>query len=323
MGAMAGQQANEIVGDGHEFRSKNQDVIPSSTTLFYSIDQQNVNAMLVSLSSALEHNRDLDEVCVLYAGKRENQLCRLLDEVCGEVPFKVFDTGKELDRLKREKFPTGTIGEIAYLKFLVPEFANTRRAIFLDADTIVRADLQGLFEQDLKGKSIGAVQDWLVPSIGSTNSPIREYVDSEIDLPYFNSGVMLMDVDRLKGMDLMNQLTKLRHVKTRYADQDLFNLIFLRDWTAVDPVWNFPMDERLPVDGFRRMHSELWQDRKIDHYIGKQKPWIFPFNFKVANRDFSECRRRSKMKYWIPNPFSPSSMRYYTGFLRRKLGGEF
>jgi lipopolysaccharide biosynthesis glycosyltransferase len=292
-------------------------------TLVYSIDENNVNAMLVSLSSVLENARSELQVRVLYTGKHPGRLNRLMEKVCGSTPFRVFDTSKDFCRVKRAKFPAGTVSKISYLKFLVPDFVETRRAIYLDADTIVRADLQDLHEHDLREHPIGAVQDWLVQTVLSEDSPIHHYVRSKVDLPYFNAGVMLMDVARLREMDLMEEAARFRDLKTRYVDQDIFNLIFLGNWSALDPFWNFPADQTLLNNGSHTLHGELWMDRKIVHYLGTKKPWVFPFNLRAINQDFSECRNRSRLKYWIANPLSPSSLRYYVGFVRRKFGAEY
>jgi lipopolysaccharide biosynthesis glycosyltransferase len=293
---------------------------PTDVTLVYSVDQRNVNAMLVSLFSVLENTNGLQQVCVLYTGKNQTRLNRAMDTVCGETPYRVIDAIRELEGIKREAFPVGTIGEIAYLKFHVPDFVETRRALFLDADTVARADLRSLYEQDLGGKPIGAVQDWLVPTVMAKNSPIRNYLEQDCDAPYFNSGVMLMDIERLRSMNLIREAAKLREVKVQYADQDLFNLIFAGNWAVLDPVWNYPIDRTLVIEPLRAIHSSLWANRKISHYMGTKKPWIFPFNIRSCNRDFNDYRNRSSLKYWIPNPLSPSSLRYYVGFFCRKLG---
>lgn len=293
-----------------------------SVSLVYSIDRRNENAMLVSLSSALEQSPGLARVVVLYSDGLSDRLTRRVAEVCGSVPFEIVDTAREFRRIEAEGFQIGTVGKIAYLKFLVPEVVDTTRAVFLDADTIVRTDLREIYETELAGMPIGAVQDWLVPTVLAPNSPVRRYVAVAGDLPYFNSGVMLIDVPRLREVNLMEQAVRLRDVEVRYADQDLFNLMLLARWQPLDPRWNYPVDRSLVAESRREEHEAMWDDRKISHYMGRKKPWIFPFNTWAVHRDFVRCRQRSPLRYWIPTPLNPASLRYYRGYVGRKLGVE-
>lgn len=279
--------------------------------------------MLVSLSSALEKSSGLADVCVLYSGQDQDRVKCYLERICVGIPFRLINAIEALRGLKGKTLPLGTIGDVAYLKFLVPEFVQTPRALFLDADTIVLSDLRSLYQQDLHEKPVAAVQDWLVPTVLCPNSPIRDYLELSEDQPYLNSGVMVMDAARLRSMNLLEMAREYQGIKVRYSDQDLFNLLLVGNWTIVDPVWNYPIDDTLVEVSLREMHRRLWSERKISHYMGTKKPWIFPFNIFEANRDFIACRQRSRLRYWIPTPLSPSSLRYYAGYLRRKLGTEY
>ncbi|WP_146452985.1 glycosyltransferase family 8 protein [Bythopirellula polymerisocia] len=302
---------------------ENHQPSPPATTLVYAVDQRNAYAMLISLYSALEKSKGLASVCVLYSGHDQDRVRRLLERTCGAISVRLINAIEELRRLKGKTLPIGTIGDVAYLKFLVPEFVETPRAVFLDADTIVLSDLRDLYQQNLQGRPIGAVQDWLVPTVLCQNSPIREYLNQGDDQPYLNSGVMVMDIERIRCMDLLTAAGKYQGIKVRYSDQDLYNLLLVGNWTVVDPVWNFPIDATLVEVSRRELHGQLWSERKISHYMGTKKPWIFPFNILAANRDFVTCRQRSSLPYWIPTPFSSSSLRYYAGYVRRKFGTEF
>lgn len=200
---------------GETVLEKNHQPSPPDTTLVYAVDQRNAYAMMISLSSALEQSNGLAGVCVLYSGNDQERVSRHLQRTCGEISFRLINAIDELQRLKGRALPLGTIGDVAYLKFLVPEFVETPRAVFLDADTIVLSDLRGLYEQALHGRPVGAVQDWLVPTVLCQNSPIRDYLDQVDDQPYLNSGVMVMDIERLRRLDLLSEAAKYRGIKVR------------------------------------------------------------------------------------------------------------
>ena len=95
--------------------------------------------MLVSLSSVLESTNGLEQVCVLYAGKNQSQLERLLNKVCSATSYRVFNTSDELDRLKRVKFPLGTSEKSPTSSFSYPSLLRHGAPY-----TLMRIPLHGL-----------------------------------------------------------------------------------------------------------------------------------------------------------------------------------
>lgn len=61
--------------------------------------------------------------------------------------------------------------------------------LYLDSDILVLDDIVHLYDQPLNGKTIGAVID-----PGQTKALKRLGIES--DAYYFNSGVMVIDIDR-------------------------------------------------------------------------------------------------------------------------------
>ena len=86
-----------------------------------------------------------------------------------------------------------------YHRLLLPRLVprEVTRAIWLDCDLLVTTDLVRLWETDLGGCHLLAVRDPVVPLVSSRYG-IRRWRELGIapDAPYFNAGVMLLDVDR-------------------------------------------------------------------------------------------------------------------------------
>ncbi|KAL0949075.1 hypothetical protein HGRIS_009170 [Hohenbuehelia grisea] len=101
------------------------------------------------------------------------------------------------------------------------------RAIYLDADVLVRCSLAELWSVDLGGKSIGATLDIGLPQ-----------GHSDIAGPYFNAGVLLVDLAkaRAKLPALMGLSKEMKESKHR--DQDALNVHFANDWYRLDQCWN-------------------------------------------------------------------------------------
>jgi len=165
---------------------------------------------------------------------------------------------------------TGTLGGAAYLRCLTPDLvdAPAGRAVYLDADTLVLDDLSPLFSVPLGGRPVGAVLDWL-PSIGDAVAP---WADLALDpaAPYFNSGVMVMDLEAWRAEDagcavLRRCLADTEHLlaQGRWPQNDQYglNVVFHRRWAGLAPRWNH--------------FSERAADESpaVVHYVGNGKPW--------------------------------------------------
>jgi len=157
---------------------------------------------------------------------------------------------------------------IVYARLLVDRFVDPSitRILYLDCDLLIRAPIEKLYETDLKGHPIAAVRDTLGPFIvgGRDLRNNRDLFD--IADPYFNAGVLLIDLDRWRQAQLLDRLEALLADGTMeriYYDQDFLNLVFKHDWLQLPPTWN--------VIDARHAHEGL--DLNIMHYTSARKPW--------------------------------------------------
>ncbi|KAG2111914.1 nucleotide-diphospho-sugar transferase [Suillus discolor] len=102
------------------------------------------------------------------------------------------------------------------------------RALYLDADMLVRRSLEELWNTDLEGSSIGAAMDVGFP-MGHDGVSRRWY---------FNAGMVL--IDKTKARTHLSELAaRVRGMKdARYRDQDVLNVHFAGDWAEVNLSWN-------------------------------------------------------------------------------------
>ncbi|KAJ7761498.1 glycosyltransferase family 8 protein [Mycena maculata] len=100
------------------------------------------------------------------------------------------------------------------------------RVIYLDADVLVLRNLKDLWKTDLEGKTLGAARD-----VGFPNG------HDSIRGPYFNAGVILMDVALArKNWGELEALSKQDQLP--FLDQDALNIHFREEWIAIDQEWN-------------------------------------------------------------------------------------
>lgn len=170
-----------------------------------------------------------------------------------------------------------TVTSGVYARLLIGELLPTTwdRVIYLDSDTITRHPLADLWTVDLAGAILGAVRDDYVPTISSPYGlPACQQQRLDPDLPYFNSGVLLIDLavwrrNRI-GEQAMRYLADADEINL--FDQDALNAVVAGRWRPLDTVWN--------VTGYWRKedrrtgaHQTILTDARIRHFAGHGKPW--------------------------------------------------
>jgi lipopolysaccharide biosynthesis glycosyltransferase len=88
---------------------------------------------------------------------------------------------------------------MAYCRILLPRVLDASRVVYLDCDVLVFRDLSDLFELPLSsGKILAAVRDSETQSLGDDCRVVADAMKLPAQGAYFNSGVMLMDLDELR-----------------------------------------------------------------------------------------------------------------------------
>ncbi|KAI0699815.1 glycosyltransferase family 8 protein [Cytidiella melzeri] len=115
-----------------------------------------------------------------------------------------------------------------WAKISLVQILPVERALYLDADVLVKRDLRSLWETDLQGKPLGAVVDIGHP-MGHEGVPKGQY---------FNAGVLLLDLARVRAMLPRFYALAEERQASEYQDQDVLNVHFRDHWYPLDPEWN-------------------------------------------------------------------------------------
>lgn len=170
----------------------------------------------------------------------------------------------------------------AMFKFIIPSlYPELDRILYIDTDLIIRKDLFELFMMDIEDKYLCAVPDlW---------TPVTDREDIRRFASYFNSGVMLMNLSRMRDEGLPVKLIETKRSTTNFnlMDQDVFNEVCANSVKVLDIKFNF-----LPVCYKRHRHrfdlnavnklygsnyasvEEISLDPVVAHWAGSEKPWV-------------------------------------------------
>lgn len=186
-----------------------------------------------------------------------------------------------------------------YYRLLAPRLLpeHLGRILYLDPDMLVINPLRPLWETDLKGNLFAAASHTGVTGI--TNDVNRIRLGTESD--YFNSGVLLMDLDGCRREVLPEDVFS--YVSDRGAglllpDQDVLNAMYgTRILPLDDFVWNY--DARYYSSYLLRSSGVADMDwvmanTAILHFCGRAKPWKpgYPYRFGVLYKHYAQMTQR-------------------------------
>lgn len=219
-----------------------------------------------------------------------------------------------------------------YARLTLPSiFARDyERILYLDADIFVQGgDFAALLGVDLGGRVLGAVRDntqWRTPG-----RRVEEFRRLGLPAaPYFNSGMLLIDVARWNEADMLtravafgreNRARMMRH------DQNLLNGLLHGDFAELSPMWNWQYT-------WSSMLFETLVDAHVVHFIGSGKPWNstgrLPRRFRAAldaflQRHYGESIEDKAGRRDDDQPYGPAPMedaRRTRRLLLRHLMGE-
>lgn len=237
------------------------------------------------------------EIVVATAGDPAEFAHKLRDSFKDEKRLDL--TVRRFDPPPTEAFPTPYyITKEAYIRFWAQDlFPDRSRVLYLDSDIIVVGPLEELWTMDLQGKALGAVE------IPNSSRP------AEHGMPpgslYFNSGVLLMDLDRWRAQDYTRRcLEYLRDnpEKAHDADQDILNLVLIDDWLPLDYKWNainpfFRPSHDLGLS--QQVIDRVKSEARIIHYNGISKPWVYLDNHP-RQRDYFDNLSQTNWRDWRP-----------------------
>lgn len=242
--------------------------------------------LAVSMFSLMDHNQTAEQIRVFILSVNISQ----------ENQEKLLSIARQFERELvflpmgdlREKFPypveTGgfdisTMSRL-FVGTMLPE--DVERVLYLDCDTVVLDSLKRLWQLDLCGKLMGAV---LEPTIYPS---LKEPLGLGKDDPYFNAGVLLIDLKQWREQGTEQKLLDFYQTlggNTFGCDQDILNGTLKRNIRVLSPRYNFFTNYRYFGYGELRKHSPSYRavtekafrqakhHPAILHFAGDERPW--------------------------------------------------
>lgn len=157
--------------------------------------------------------------------------------------------------------------------------SHLERIVYLDCDIVVTMDINDLWQKDLKGRALAAVplrnvtteDDALpLPDDSAGRSGAKADFKGQKDERYVNSGVLLMNLDKMKAaLSGGTMFEKAVHYIVSHGsalpDEEFLNAEYLGDVLFLERRYNAdPGDEN---------YDDVFSMRRIWHFGGHSKPW--------------------------------------------------
>ena len=179
-----------------------------------------------------------------------------------------------------------------YFRLLAPSLLpNVKKAIYLDSDLIVNADIAELYDTDVTGYLLGATRD--ADTLGQMDGydiTVGPYLENELGMTdahdYFQAGVLVMNLAEIRRRTTPGELLDLATERMwRWLDQDVLNRVCDGHYVRIHMRWNYLMDwqhlRRTHIvsnaaPDVRAEYEEARRDPKIVHFAGPDnRPWLY------------------------------------------------
>lgn len=277
----------------------------------YASDDKFAEILGVSLTSLYENNKAMEQIntYVLDSGISDANKKKLnsVSEEYGRSPLQWLEAKNISEELHMDvAIDRGSLSQYArlFVSSVLP--SGCKRILYLDCDIIIAQSLEELWNLDMHGKTIAALKD-------AFSKWYRMNIDLQPDDIMFNSGVMLIDLEKWKEQRVEEKLMKFISDKNgmiQQGDQGALNAVLTNDTHCFEPRFNSVtifydfdykemMTYRKPPKGYysEALVKEATEHPVIIHYTTSflsRRPWVEG----CQHRYLSEWEKYKKLSPW-------------------------
>lgn len=284
----------------------------------YASDNNFVEIFGISMLSLFENNIGEKINVYLLADNVDEDNQKILLDIANNYNQKLVIIPVDVDDFSRVKLDILTWSKAAFSRMFLGTILkkyDVKRVIYLDCDVAVTNNLKELWEYDLGTKTIGMAIDPLCAA-HKRNVGLKE------SDPYYNSGVLLIDVEKWIKNDCENKLqdfAEAHNGMTPYVDQGLINGAlheFIKTlplkYNVITVYFDYTYDELI---GYRKPSGEFYSKSEVEdatkspciiHYTKSmftERPWIVESTHK---------KKAVWEKYKSMSPWKDSALKPHT-----------
>jgi lipopolysaccharide biosynthesis glycosyltransferase len=264
----------------------------------YASDNNFVDILGISMISLLENNKNSEIHIYILADNITTSNQKILEDVANKYHQDITIIPVDVDDFSKVKLNSLTWSKAAFSRMFlgtILEKYDIHKIIYLDCDTIVNNSLKELWKFDLNDKTIGM-------TIDPVCTAHKKNVGLKKGQPYYNSGVLLIDMDKWnenKCEDKLQDFAISANGRTPYVDQGLINgalnsyiRVLPLKFNVITVYFDYKYEELLHYrrpSGYFYTKEEVEESVKhpyIVHYtksIFTERPWIVNSNHQMKD----------------------------------------
>ena len=268
--------------------------------IVFSSDENYAQHLGASIYSLLSHNADSEITIYIIDNGISTSSKERLYQIAEKFPlssiewidFSLWNSRMQLNM--KWDISRSAYGRI-FLGSMLPR--STVRCLYLDCDMIVCDSLDALWNWDMEGCTVAAVQD-------TVGMKAKTDVGLLPDEKYFNSGLLLIDLEkwrRIKAEETCLRFITDHNGSVTHHDQGVLNGIFHQDVSILPLDYNvmtihYIMD-RSHIMRYFREESPFYSDKEIAQ--AKARPTILHYTPSFTTRPWvKNCRHPKQALYW-------------------------
>ena len=276
--------------------------------VIYSTDENYAKICLSSIISLLENSRDIEKLRIyIIDNKIESETKKNIRKVIEKYGREVyFLSCQEIckDLKKNNNFPVSS-----YARLFIQDYVKEDKIIYIDADTVIRKNIECLWEKDLGENLVAGVED---PLPGY----LKEAIQMNKENRYINAGILVINLKKWRKVDFKEKVLKYienHDYNVVHHDQGIINGLCQGKILYLEPQFNL-MPEMIMMSEkqLKRLYKlkGFYTEEQLE--AARKDPYIVHYISKFYNRPwFKECTHPYKsdfQKYYMDklrsNPFN-------------------
>lgn len=259
----------------------------SAIPVVFASDSNYIPYLSVAILSLIEHANDDCKYDIIILADEDSMkeepklrsMCEKRDNIsirCVDMtPFREYCTSFGV---------RGHLSVAAYYRLYISSICKEfSKILYMDCDVLCMVDVASLYHMDMGDCLVTAAYDKPIQYVDSEwLEGARAYIESlgmKDAKQCFNSGVLVMNLERMRCEHLEQKLLEVAAVNKKYwHDQSVLNICCQGRVNWVPEKWNFTLhmynESELKSPGWQECR-DIMHDRSygIIHYAATQKPW--------------------------------------------------
>lgn len=239
--------------------------------IFFAVDDGYIPFLAVTLQSLVDNSSSSNQysIKILHTNVNEENKRKISKYQRENIDIEFVDLNCYVEKVKDKLFTRDYYTNTTYFRLFIPElYPQYDKALYLDSDTVVLADIAELYNTDIGENLVAAAQEGVIQNIKVYQDYVEKVVGVASYKRFFNAGVLLMNLNELRRFQFQEKILYLLST-VKYSviqDEDYLNRMCKGRVKFVDSTWN-----KMPID----IDNVKIEDIKLIHFNYVYKPWHF------------------------------------------------